>query len=362
MPGGFGQRGTEGMIVAVKWAREHKIPFLGICLGLQVAVIEWARHVCGLTGANSTELEAETAHPAVIFMPEISRTHLGGTMRLGLRPTIFEQGSEQSQIRQLYGNKEAVWERHRHRYEVNPKLVPTFEAGTDKNGEKLRFIGKDERGERMQIIEMEGASRIRAWPLPPPFYDLLTCYLLLRPSQATPTLSPSRRTRSSARGRSTRRRRSSASSPPPPARLAWRSSSLATRPSLCRPTPSRAWSSSRPTRSATPPSKRRRPRRSRRPMRTRPSAREKEAGTGFLTPCISLPPPHPVHSSPLARAQAPRPPLPPPPTHHHPLSSRFDSSWAPGGVARPGQRPKGTLFVSRPVAHPIEMNRFATYP
>lgn len=157
------------MIVAVKWAREHKIPFFGICLGLQVAVIEWARNVCGMTGANSTELEADTPHPAVIFMPEISKTHLGGTMRLGLRPTIFDQGTEQSTIRQLYGGEETVWERHRHRYEVNPKLVPEFEKGTDKGGEKLRFIGKDERRERMQIIEMEGAFLLtfplhRFWP------------------------------------------------------------------------------------------------------------------------------------------------------------------------------------------------------
>lgn len=232
------------MIVAVKWAREHKVPFLGICLGLQVAVIEWARHVCGLSGANSTELEPETAHPAVIFMPEISKTHLGGTMRLGLRPTIFEDGTDDSQIRKLYGGKQAVWERHRHRYEVNPALVPALERAADKDGEKLRFIGKDERGERMQIIEMEGASPAPAvavclWSRSSnTLTDHPSCPVPL--PQATPTSSPSRPTPSSARARSTRRRRSSASSPPPPARPAWPPSSSATPRSSSRLTPSRA--------------------------------------------------------------------------------------------------------------------------
>ncbi|CED82916.1 ctp synthase [Phaffia rhodozyma] len=156
VPGGFGIRGTEGMIVAAKWAREHKVPYLGICLGLQIAVIEWARHVCGIKDAGSAELTPDTLNPAVIFMPEISKTHLGGTMRLGLRPTMFEPKTEDSKIRRLYGGKSAVWERHRHRYEVNPKMVPTFEKARDKDGEQLKFLGRDETGQRMQIIEMTG--------------------------------------------------------------------------------------------------------------------------------------------------------------------------------------------------------------
>lgn len=151
VPGGFGHRGTEGMISAVKWAREQKVPFLGICLGFQMAVVEWARTVCGLDGANSAELEANTPHPVICFMPEISKTHMGGTMRLGLRPTVFEDGTERSRLRRLYGGKEVAWERHRHRYEVEPRYVEQLES---KKG--LRFVGKDERGERMQMLEIDG--------------------------------------------------------------------------------------------------------------------------------------------------------------------------------------------------------------
>jgi hypothetical protein len=153
VPGGFGHRGTEGMIAAVKWAREKKVPFLGICLGFQIAVIEWARNVCGLEDAHSAELAPETPHPVIVFMPEISKTHLGGTMRLGLRPTLFESGTEKSKLRQLYGGEETIWERHRHRYEVGPEYVERLEQPGG-----MRFIGKDERGERMQVLEMDGRS------------------------------------------------------------------------------------------------------------------------------------------------------------------------------------------------------------
>ncbi|KAJ9116610.1 CTP synthase ura7 [Naganishia adeliensis] len=170
VPGGFGLRGTEGMIAAIKWAREKQVPFLGICLGFQVACIEWARNVCGMEGesllrrrrreprltmlypkdAHSAELLPNTPHPTIVFMPEISKTHLGGTMRLGLRPTVFDKGTEKCKIRRLYGGEDPIWERHRHRYEVNPEYVERLEAPG-----KFRFIGKDERGERMQVLEME---------------------------------------------------------------------------------------------------------------------------------------------------------------------------------------------------------------
>ncbi|CEQ38815.1 SPOSA6832_00273 [Sporobolomyces salmonicolor] len=149
VPGGFGVRGTEGMIAAAKWAREKKVPYLGICLGFQIAVIEFARHVVGLKGAHSAELEEKTPHPVIIFMPEISKTHLGGTMRLGLRPTIFQPKTEWSKVRQLYGGAETIWERHRHRYEVNPAYVKQIEA------KGLLFTGRDERGERMQVAELK---------------------------------------------------------------------------------------------------------------------------------------------------------------------------------------------------------------
>ena len=150
VPGGFGERGTEGKIAAIKWCRENRIPFLGICLGLQLAVIEYCRNVMGLTGANSTELDANCADPVVIFMPEISKTHMGGTMRLGSRETVLQQPSDTFSpiTTRLYGNPTVIHERHRHRYEVNPKYVPEIE----KKG--LRFIGRDEKGERMIILEL----------------------------------------------------------------------------------------------------------------------------------------------------------------------------------------------------------------
>lgn len=148
VPGGFGTRGTEGMIAACNWARTKKIPYLGICLGMQIAVIEYARNVCGLEDAHSIELDENTKNAVVVYMPEISKTHLGGTMRLGIRPTIFQPGSEWSKLRKLYGDAPEVLERHRHRYEVNPEMVPLLkEKGLD-------FVGKDDKGERMEILEL----------------------------------------------------------------------------------------------------------------------------------------------------------------------------------------------------------------
>ncbi|KAJ3293622.1 CTP synthase ura7 [Borealophlyctis nickersoniae] len=149
VPGGFGERGTEGMIAAAKWARENKVPYLGICLGMQIAVIEYARHVCGLAGAHSGELSKDTPHEVVIFMPEISKTHMGGTMRLGSRATHFTESSVGSITRRLYGNADVIHERHRHRYEVNPKYVKQLEEAG------LSFIGHDDKGERMIILELK---------------------------------------------------------------------------------------------------------------------------------------------------------------------------------------------------------------
>ncbi|KAF7318363.1 CTP synthase [Mycena chlorophos] len=149
VPGGFGARGTEGMMLAIKYAREQKIPFLGICLGFQLAVVEWARNVMGIPDASSSEFVADTPSPIVIFMPEISKTHMGGTMRLGLRPTVFEPETEKwSRLRKLYGGAGKIWERHRHRYEVNPAYVQRLQESG------LVFAGKDEKGERMQVLEL----------------------------------------------------------------------------------------------------------------------------------------------------------------------------------------------------------------
>ncbi|KAJ8460832.1 hypothetical protein OPV22_033758 [Ensete ventricosum] len=146
VPGGFGDRGVKGKILAAKYARENKVPYLGICLGMQIAVIEFARSVMNLREANSIEFDPDTTTSAVIFMPEGSKTHMGGTMRVGVRRTYFVSGDSKSA--KLYGNVRFVDERHRHRYEVNPSMVPEFERAG------LAFVGKDETGKRMEIIEL----------------------------------------------------------------------------------------------------------------------------------------------------------------------------------------------------------------
>ncbi|XP_052155496.1 uncharacterized protein LOC127773468 isoform X4 [Oryza glaberrima] len=146
VPGGFGDRGVQGKILAAKYARENNVPYLGICLGMQIAVIEFARSVMKLRGANSTEFDPATTTPCVIFMPEGSKTHMGATMRLGSRRTFFQANTCKSA--KLYGNASYVDERHRHRYEVNPEMVPEFEKAG------LSFVGRDESGTRMEIIEL----------------------------------------------------------------------------------------------------------------------------------------------------------------------------------------------------------------
>src|SRR5204862_4504676 len=116
VPGGFGSRGWEGKILACRVAREHQIPYLGICLGMHVAVSEFARHVVGLDGANSTEMDPETPHPLIDLLPEQKSVEdLGGTMRLGRRAVDLAEGSRTADA---YGDP-VIHERHRHRYEVN---------------------------------------------------------------------------------------------------------------------------------------------------------------------------------------------------------------------------------------------------
>ncbi|GFN89979.1 ctp synthase [Plakobranchus ocellatus] len=148
VPGGFDVRGTEGKILACNWARTKNIPFLGICLGLQCAVIEFSRKVLKWEDANSSELDDTTKHPVVIDMPEHNTGQMGGTMRLGKRKTLFK--TNKSVLRKLYHNAEFVEERHRHRYEVNPAVVEELEE----NG--MKFVGRSEDGERMEIMELEG--------------------------------------------------------------------------------------------------------------------------------------------------------------------------------------------------------------
>lgn len=148
VPGGFGNRGVEGKIAAANYARVNEVPYLGVCLGLQIATIEFCRNVLNIESANSAEFDEDAPVHAVVFMPEISKTQMGGTMRLGSKPTPFLV--DDCKIRRLYGGAEYVNERHRHRYEVNPDLIEKIEASG------LVYVGKDETGKRCEIMELNG--------------------------------------------------------------------------------------------------------------------------------------------------------------------------------------------------------------
>ena len=146
VPGGFGTRGTEGMILVCKIARENKIPFLGICLGMQIAVIEFCRNVLGIKNATSSEFEPESKYDVISTMEDVNYKDLGGTLRLGLKLAIIK--NKDSLAYKIYGwNK--IYERHRHRWEVNNKYVEEIE----KMG--LLFSGANEEGDRMDMMELE---------------------------------------------------------------------------------------------------------------------------------------------------------------------------------------------------------------
>ena len=144
IPGGFGSRGTEGMILAAQYARINGIPFLGICLGMQMALVEFARNVVGWKDANSSELDPETFHPVIDLMPEQEGvTQLGGTMRLGAYPCVLKRGSL---AHRLYGI-DKISERHRHRYEVNNEMREELSAAG------LTFSGISPDGRIVEMIE-----------------------------------------------------------------------------------------------------------------------------------------------------------------------------------------------------------------
>lgn len=145
VPGGFGDRGVEGKIATCRYAREQKIPFLGICLGMQVACIEFARHVLGLKGANSSEINPDTRYPVIDLLPEQKEIEdLGGTMRLGLYPCKLAKGSKAYEAYQ----QELVYERHRHRYEFNNE----YRQQMEENG--FRFSGTSPDGRLVEVIEI----------------------------------------------------------------------------------------------------------------------------------------------------------------------------------------------------------------
>ena len=145
VPGGFGNRGTEGMILAARYARVHRIPYLGICLGMQMAIVEFARHVLGYGDANSIELDPATKHPVIALMPDQESVEdIGGTLRLGSYPCVLAEGSR---ALALFGKKE-IQERHRHRYEVNN----AFRKELSDNG--MTIAGTSPDGHIVEMIEI----------------------------------------------------------------------------------------------------------------------------------------------------------------------------------------------------------------
>ena len=147
IPGGFGERGIEGKIAAAGYARENLIPCLGLCLGMQVMTIEYARNALGLAGANSTEFASRTPHPVIDLMDsQRGVTDYGGTMRLGAYVAQLLPGS---QVARAYG-EEVVSERHRHRYEFNPRYRTRFEASD------MVLSGESPDGRLVEFIELEG--------------------------------------------------------------------------------------------------------------------------------------------------------------------------------------------------------------
>lgn len=147
IPGGFGDRGIEGKISAIKFARESGIPFLGVCLGFQLAVIEYSRNLLGLKDANSTEFDPRTQNPVVDLLPEQRKIKkMGATMRLGAQDVLVEK---KSHAYELY-KKSKISERHRHRYEVNPKYINRLEK------EGMIFTGKSPDAKRMEVLELQG--------------------------------------------------------------------------------------------------------------------------------------------------------------------------------------------------------------
>ena len=148
VPGGFGETGIEGKIKTAQFARENKIPYFGLCYGLQMLVIEYARNVAGLKNANTTEIDPKTPHPVIDILPDqrekLARKDYGGSMRLGAYPCVLKEGTN---AYEAYGKKE-ISERHRHRYEINPEYVERLEKAG------LVFSGRWQGGKLMEIAEL----------------------------------------------------------------------------------------------------------------------------------------------------------------------------------------------------------------
>jgi CTP synthase len=172
IPGGFGDRGTEGKVAAIRYARESQVPFFGICLGMQMAVVEFARNVCGLDGANSSEFDLQSPHPVIHLMEEQrSIDTKGGTMRLGNYPCVLQNGTLAAK---LYG-REKISERHRHRYEFNNSYRDEFSA----RGMVLSGLSPD--SNLVEIIELKGQPWFLGCQFHPEFKSRpMDCHPLFR--------------------------------------------------------------------------------------------------------------------------------------------------------------------------------------
>ncbi len=175
VPGGFGKSGIDGKIDTIRYARENKIPYLGLCLGMQLAVVEYARNVCGIKDANTVEVDKKAKHPVIDFIPEqveiIQESRYGATMRLGAWPAVLKKGTK---IHKLYGETK-VSERHRHRYEVNPEYVKRLEncgivfSGRSPDGVLMEFM---ELKKHPYFVATQAHPEFKSRPLDPaPLFD-----------------------------------------------------------------------------------------------------------------------------------------------------------------------------------------------
>ncbi|HEY4487220.1 MAG TPA: CTP synthase [Candidatus Paceibacterota bacterium] len=178
VPGGFGETGIEGKIMTAQFARENKIPYLGLCYGLHMLVIEYARHMAGMENANTTEINPDTPYPVIDILPEqkekLARKDYGGSMRLGAYPCLLKEGTV---VREVYGAERVEGERHRHRFEINPEYVSQLEkAGLVFSGEspdrKLMEIAELPRSIHPFYVGTQFHPELRARPLSPhPLFD-----------------------------------------------------------------------------------------------------------------------------------------------------------------------------------------------
>ena len=186
VPGGFGHRGANGIMTGIKFARENNIPFLGICLGFQLAVVEFSRNVLGIRNANSTEIDIKTEFPIVDLLPEQkNKNNKGGTMRLGAYSIKLKEGT---MIKKLYKSFE-ISERHRHRYEINPELIDQIE------GKELKFTGYwNNLAEALELsdhpyfiaTQFHPEFKSNPWKPSPPYFGLIEAIFKLKSKKIEP--------------------------------------------------------------------------------------------------------------------------------------------------------------------------------